>query len=152
MKPETPDESPSWRPNALDADRHAASQEQVPSRRIVLRGMVAAGCSVLLPQALLGCQKKEAAPAGTAATPAAPGDTTSSMEQAAPAGETSSTQAAAPAASPKVSKASVQYQAEPKGDQKCATCMHFIPESNTCKLVEGDISPNGWCVLWAKKA
>jgi len=29
--------------------------------------------------------------------------------------------------------------------------MNFIAESNTCKLVEGQISPDGWCVLWAKK-
>lgn len=52
----------------------------------------------------------------------------------------------------KAPQASVQYQTKPKGDQKCGLCMHFIAESNTCKLVEGKISPDGWCVLWAKKA
>ena len=29
---------------------------------------------------------------------------------------------------------------------------HFIAESGSCKLVEGKISPDGWCTLWAKKA
>jgi hypothetical protein len=61
-------------------------------------------------------------------------------------------ESAAPAAPAKVSQASVKYQTQPKGEQKCANCMHFIAESNTCKLVEGNISPEGWCILWAKAA
>jgi len=60
--------------------------------------------------------------------------------------------AAAPTATKKVSKASVQYQTQPKGEQKCANCVNFIAESNTCKLVDGPISPAGWCSLWSKKA
>jgi len=30
--------------------------------------------------------------------------------------------------------------------------MHFNAESNTCNVVDGQISPNGWCTLWVKKA
>ena len=52
----------------------------------------------------------------------------------------------------KVPQASVQYQPKPKGDQKCASCMNFIAGSSTCKLVEGQVSPQGWCSLWVKKA
>lgn len=52
----------------------------------------------------------------------------------------------------KVPQASVMYQTKPNGDQKCSTCTNFIAESKTCKLVEGNISPDGWCKLWAKKA
>jgi len=59
---------------------------------------------------------------------------------------------ATPAAIKKVSQASVQYQTQPKGEQKCGVCQNFIAESNACKLVEGQISPEGWCVLWIKKA
>jgi hypothetical protein len=59
--------------------------------------------------------------------------------------------AAAPAAK-KVPKANVQYQTRPKGEQKCGLCVHFIAESNTCKLVDGQISPESWCSLWTKKA
>jgi hypothetical protein len=52
----------------------------------------------------------------------------------------------------KVSQTSVQYQVRPKGEQKCASCMNFISESNTCKMVEGTVNPDGWCNLWAKIA
>lgn len=116
----------------------------IPSRRILLRGALAAGCSLLLPASLLGCSKKEASTAST--EPTAP-----SPEMAAPASP-APMESAAPAAPVKASQASVQYQTQPKDGKKCADCMHFIAESNTCKLVEGDISPSGWCVLWAKKA
>ena len=72
---------------------------------------------------------------------------------AAPAGSpATSADSAAPAATSKVSQASVQYQAQPKGEQKCGGCLNFIAESNTCKLVAGQVSPEGWCSLWAKKA
>lgn len=122
-----------------------APPEGVPPRRIVLRGALAAGCSLLLPAALLGCQKQTPETAGEAPPPG--------PEPAAPAPQAGAPEAAAPApAAAKVSKASVQYQSEPKDGQKCADCLHFVAESNTCKLVEGDISPNGWCQLWAKKA
>jgi hypothetical protein len=56
------------------------------------------------------------------------------------------------APSGKISKAQAKYQDQPKGDQSCANCMHFIAESSTCKVVEGKVSPNGWSMLWAKKA
>ena len=51
----------------------------------------------------------------------------------------------------KVPQASVQYQQQPKGDQKCSTCVNFVAESKPCKLVDGQINPEGWCVLWMKK-
>jgi len=120
------------------------TEADVPSRRVVLRGALAAGCSLLLPASLLGCSKKEASTAST--EPTAP-----SPEMAAPASP-APMESAAPAAPAKVSQASVQYQTQPKEGKKCADCMNFVAESNTCKLVEGNISPNGWCVLWVKKA
>ena len=42
------------------------------------------------------------------------------------------------------------YQATPKGDQRCEGCANFQPP-NACKFVEGHISPNGWCQLFVKK-
>ncbi len=50
----------------------------------------------------------------------------------------------------KLTQESVKYQHQPKGDQKCATCVQFVPP-NSCNLVAGTIDPQGWCVLWAKK-
>jgi hypothetical protein len=120
------------------------TQEETPPRRALLRGALAIGCGLLMPAALVGCGKKDA-------------DSAAAPESAPPAGadtaapDASSAESAAPAAAAKVSQASVQYQTEPKGDQQCSLCMHFIAESNTCKLVEGQISPNGWCTLWTKK-
>ncbi|HSN20875.1 MAG TPA: high-potential iron-sulfur protein [Usitatibacter sp.] len=50
----------------------------------------------------------------------------------------------------KASKKAMQYQDSPKNGQQCDQCMHFEPPKS-CKIVEGDISPKGWCVAWAKK-
>lgn len=118
------------------------TQQEIPPRRIVLRGALMVGCGLLAPAALFGCGKKEADSTGAAPDSAA---------TPAPAPYAASTESAAPAA-PKVTQASVQYQTQPKGDQQCSGCLHFIAESNTCKLVEGQINPVGWCKLWAKSA
>jgi hypothetical protein len=50
----------------------------------------------------------------------------------------------------KLSKTQAQYRDQPKDDQKCGNCIHFIAP-DACHLVEGKISPEGWCMLWAKK-
>lgn len=109
---------------------------EISPRRLALRGAFAVSCGLLLPAALWGCDSKKGGNS-TGAAPTNPPDT--------------SADAAAPAAA-KTSQASVQYQTQPNGDQKCGGCMQFIAESNTCKLVEGQISPEGWCRLWVKRA
>jgi hypothetical protein len=53
-------------------------------------------------------------------------------------------------AAAKMSQASVQYQATPKGEQQCNNCSLF-QEPNACTIVDGDISPQSWCKFWAKK-
>jgi hypothetical protein len=50
----------------------------------------------------------------------------------------------------KISQADAKYQATPKGDQRCDGCVNFQPP-NACKFVQGDISPSGWCQLFAQK-
>lgn len=97
-------------------------KEQTLSRRTVLRAALLAGCSLWMPIALAAEDAKKGSGSSSAAT------------------------------TKKVTQASVKYQPKPKGDQKCAECAHFIEESGSCKLVEGKISPAGWCTLWAKKA
>ena len=121
------------------------TKEEIPSRRVVLRRALAVACGLLVPAALFGCGKKEADSTGAAPDSAPP----PGPDAAAPA---PSPEAAAPATTAKVSQASVQYQTQPKGEQQCGKCMHFIAESNTCKLVEGQISPSGWCTLWTLNA
>ena len=112
--------------------------EEIPLRRLVLRGALVLGCSPWVPIALVGCDSKKDANSSSTAPASAPA--------------TSAGSSAAPAATSKLSQTSVQYQAQPKGEQKCSGCVNFIAESNTCKLVAGQISPEGWCSLWAKKA
>jgi High potential iron-sulfur protein len=54
-------------------------------------------------------------------------------------------------AAAKMAQAGVAYQATPKGDQQCGNCSLFQPPS-ACTLVDGTISPSGWCKFWVKKA
>jgi len=119
------------------------------SRREMLRGTLAAGCALLLPNALTGCDSKQGMPSTD------PGPATGA-DSAPPASPTTnspapSTDAGAPPATGKASKAAVQYQTSPKGEQKCADCLHFQAGSNTCEVVDGEISPSGWCTQWVKK-
>lgn len=106
-------------------------KEEIMSRRLVLRGALAAVCSLCLPVALSACDSKKGA----------------NSSSSAPA---TSANSDAPTGTRKASQASVQYQTQPKDKQKCSNCLNFIAESNSCKLVDGQISPEGWCSLWAK--
>jgi hypothetical protein len=47
----------------------------------------------------------------------------------------------------RVSREKAQYQNMPKGLFSCAACTFFI-RPRSCKVVSGDISPNGWCKLF----
>ena len=51
----------------------------------------------------------------------------------------------------KQKQADVQYQASPKGADKCSGCAMFQPP-DACMGVEGKISPEGWCSLYSPKA
>lgn len=44
----------------------------------------------------------------------------------------------------------VQYQDMPKDGAKCLDCTNWVAP-NGCKIVDGKISPNGWCVAFAPK-
>lgn len=50
----------------------------------------------------------------------------------------------------KASQKAVAYQDTPKGDQRCDNCVQFVPP-DACKVVEGKISPTGWCKVYVKK-
>jgi hypothetical protein len=50
----------------------------------------------------------------------------------------------------KASKEAMKYQDHPNGDKKCSECMQFVAP-NSCKVVEGTISPNGYCIAFVKK-
>lgn len=55
-------------------------------------------------------------------------------------------------------RSSMKYKDAPEGDKKCANCNLFVPGASPtdlggCKVFANDteISPNGYCMAWAKK-
>jgi hypothetical protein len=56
-----------------------------------------------------------------------------------------------PAYAQKATKEATKYQDSPKDGQKCADCVYFQAPS-ACGVVDGKISPNGWCNLYNKKS
>jgi High potential iron-sulfur protein len=48
----------------------------------------------------------------------------------------------------KMSKQQADYQDDPKGIQSCATCSLF-EEPDKCRVVDGKVSPDGWCKAYA---
>jgi hypothetical protein len=51
----------------------------------------------------------------------------------------------------KLAKSVMQYQDTPKNGQRCDECVYFKPPS-ACGLIEGTISPQGWCTAFNKKS
>jgi hypothetical protein len=58
--------------------------------------------------------------------------------------------ASTPAHAAKAPQKAVKYQDTPKGEQRCDKCALFEAPSS-CKTVDGTISPEGWCMVYAKK-
>jgi hypothetical protein len=65
----------------------------------------------------------------------------------------------AEAASNAALRSSLKYQGKPEGDKSCANCMQFVPGASAkgpggCRIMPGDteISPQGYCIAWVKKA
>ena len=57
----------------------------------------------------------------------------------------------------KAAKEVTEYRDEPNGEEQCSKCMQFIPgktpEANgECRVVEGSISPHGWCSAYTGKS
>lgn len=118
-------------------------------RRTVLRGLLAAGCALCLPM-VTGCERNPS-PGTNASPPDAGGGQAPSAMPPGTSAQPGGTGPAGESAGVKLSQAAAEYQDQPKGDQSCDKCMHFISGSGTCKVVEGQVSPQGWCKLWAKK-
>lgn len=55
-------------------------------------------------------------------------------------------------------RTTMKYKDSPEGDKACSGCVQFVPGKSAsdlggCKIFPGDteVSPNGYCVAWAKK-
>ncbi len=55
---------------------------------------------------------------------------------------------ASTAAEAKATKAAVHYRDRPKGMQMCHMCKFYISSGGACQVVDGKISPMGWCDLY----
>ena len=55
-----------------------------------------------------------------------------------------------PAQAAKAPQKIVKYQDTPKGEQRCENCVQFEAPS-TCKTVDGTVTAQGWCMVYAKK-
>jgi len=51
----------------------------------------------------------------------------------------------------KIPKGQARYQSNPNGDRQCSKCVHFTAPSS-CEIVEGDVSPQGWCQFFGQKS
>jgi hypothetical protein len=57
----------------------------------------------------------------------------------------------------KSSQASMHYQTTPNDGKQCSGCNFFIPggsasANGTCKIVDGSISPTGYCIAYNAKS
>jgi hypothetical protein len=50
----------------------------------------------------------------------------------------------------KAKQKAVMYQQTPKDGKQCSGCQHFQAPSS-CRIVDGEINPSGYCILFAKK-
>jgi anaerobic selenocysteine-containing dehydrogenase len=57
---------------------------------------------------------------------------------------------ASPAEAAKMSPKAMAYRPKPNGTQSCQNCANFQPPAS-CRLVDGAISPSGWCILYRSK-
>jgi hypothetical protein len=56
----------------------------------------------------------------------------------------------------KAKQSDVKYQDKPMDGKDCDDCIQFIPgktakSPGACKIVEGAISPHGWCIVFQPK-
>jgi uncharacterized Fe-S center protein len=66
-----------------------------------------------------------------------------------------SRRALAEGTAPKAAKTAFQYQDKPKDGKKCVNCTLYVAAAKAgangqCKVVEGDINPEGWCLAYVE--
>ncbi|MDE2183560.1 MAG: high-potential iron-sulfur protein [Alphaproteobacteria bacterium] len=73
------------------------------------------------------------------------------------AGAVAASAALAVPAQAKVSQRASMYQDKPHAGLTCAKCARFVPgkgetDAGSCLVVDGSISPQGWCAMYVPKA
>jgi hypothetical protein len=57
----------------------------------------------------------------------------------------------------KMAQKAAMYQPKPHGNQSCKNCGRFVAgktatADGTCTIVDGAVSPQGWCAMYVPKA
>lgn len=91
-------------------------------RRGVIRAIAAGGLALGIPVVLGGCGRDQAGQAVQQDSPS------TLLDEGG-----------------KATKESVDYQYEPRNGEMCSTCLQFVADSSTCRIVAGPIDPRGWC-------
>lgn len=118
-----------------------------PERRLFLARTITIGTALSVFPVLVACRDRDgnAEPTSDQSRPNQDADERPGMP------EDKSTTAREPGdATNKMTKSQAQYQEKPKGNQQCSNCVHYLAESGSCKLVEGSIAPDAWCMLWSE--
>lgn len=92
------------------------------NRRAVIRAIATGGLAIGIPVILGGCGRNQG-------------------EQAAQ----EAAQSPLLSDAGKATKESVDYQYEPRNGEMCSSCLQFVADSSTCRIVSGPIDPRGWC-------
>jgi hypothetical protein len=50
----------------------------------------------------------------------------------------------------KLTQQAANYQSAPKGSARCNVCSQWLQPTD-CKVIQGPVSPTGWCSLYAAK-
>ncbi len=115
------------------------------NRRLFLHQLLMSGYTLAATAFIAACSK------GDNGSSRAAGLQPAEQNSPQPPAKDSSANSKAIGAGTKVSQQAANYQDEPKGNRSCANCLHFMPDTASCELVEGQISPHGWCILWVEK-
>ena len=56
-------------------------------------------------------------------------------------------------AADKLAKSAVEYQDAPNGHKQCSNCIQYLPPDSSgkahCKVVQGIVSPQGYCIAYS---
>jgi hypothetical protein len=57
----------------------------------------------------------------------------------------------------KAPQSAMHYQTSPNGSMQCSQCRYFVPgpdakSDGSCQVVDGSISPNGYCIAYSAKS
>ena len=56
-----------------------------------------------------------------------------------------------PSPDKKYTKPEVRFEHPANGRDRCSDCIHYLPDTRSCKIVRGHIEPGDWCNKFKRK-